>query len=117
MISVFAATVQVLHWSTKTLENVTILANIVVPVFGQLYHWLGSLCPAEGDPPRFLQLYVYDTENEVDNRMAHFGGDNSGLRRDIVEGLIELLDNHNALVQLFRTAREKLLESEVPPFK
>ncbi|GKE35780.1 hypothetical protein Tco_1455102, partial [Tanacetum coccineum] len=48
-----------------------------------------SLCPAEGDPPRFLQLYVYDTENEVDNRMAHFGGDNSGLRRDIVEGARE----------------------------
>ncbi|GJZ17940.1 DNA helicase [Tanacetum coccineum] len=89
----------------------------VFKISGQLYHWLGSLCPAEGDPPRFLQLYVYDTENEVDNRMAHFGGDNSGLRRDIVEGLIELLDNHNALVQLFRTAREKLLESEVPPFK
>nr|GEV80105.1 DNA helicase [Tanacetum cinerariifolium] len=84
---------------------------------GQLYHWLGSLCPAKGDPPRFLHLYVYDTENEVDNRMAHFGGDNSSLRRDIVEGLIELLDNHNALVQLFRTAREKLLKSEVPPFK
>nr|GEU89691.1 DNA helicase [Tanacetum cinerariifolium] len=52
---------------------------------GQLYHWLGSLCPVEGDPPKFLQLYVYDTENELDNRMAHFGGDNSGLRRDIVE--------------------------------
>ncbi|GJS10691.1 DNA helicase [Tanacetum coccineum] len=31
--------------------------------------------------------------------------------------LIELLDNHNALVQLFRTAREKLLDLEVPPFK
>ncbi|GJU24313.1 DNA helicase [Tanacetum coccineum] len=89
----------------------------VFKISGQLYHWLGSLCPAEGDPPRFLQLYVYDTENKVDNRMAHFGGDNSGLRRDIAEGLIELLDNHNALVQLFRTAREKLLESEVLPFK
>nr|GEW20504.1 DNA helicase [Tanacetum cinerariifolium] len=83
----------------------------------QLYHWLGSLCPAEGDPPRFLQLYVYDTKNKVDNRMAHFGGNNSGLRKDIVKGLIELLDNHNALVKLFRIVREKLLQSEVPPFK
>ncbi|GKC56904.1 DNA helicase [Tanacetum coccineum] len=87
----------------------------VFKISGQLYHWLGSL--SEGDPPRFLQLYIYDTKNEVDNRMSHFGGDNSELRRDIVEGLIELLDNHNALVQLFRTAREKLLDSEVPPFK
>ncbi|GKC58357.1 DNA helicase, partial [Tanacetum coccineum] len=89
----------------------------VFKISGQLYHWLGSLCPAEGDPPRFLQLYIYDTKNEVDNRMSHFGGDYSELRRDIVEGLIELLDNHNALVQLFRTAREKLLDSQFPPFK
>nr|GEX58325.1 DNA helicase [Tanacetum cinerariifolium] len=36
---------------------------------------------------------------------------------DIIKGLIELLDNHNALVQLFRIVREKLLKSEVPPFK
>nr|GFA74748.1 DNA helicase [Tanacetum cinerariifolium] len=89
----------------------------VFKISGQLYHWLGSLCPAEGDPPRFLQLYVYDTENEVNNRMSYFGGDGSDLRRDIVEGLIELLDNHNALVKLFRTTHEKLLDEEVPPFK
>nr|GEW79514.1 DNA helicase [Tanacetum cinerariifolium] len=69
------------------------------------------------DVPRFLQLYVYNTKNEVDNRMSYFGGESSDLRRDIMEGLIELLDNHNALMQLFRTAREKLLDSEVPPFK
>ncbi|GKC45808.1 DNA helicase [Tanacetum coccineum] len=89
----------------------------VFKISGQLYHWLGSLVPHDGDPPRFLQLYIYDTENEVNNRMRHFGGDDSGLRADIVEGLIELLNNHNALVQLFRTAREKLLDSEIPPFQ
>ncbi|GJS71072.1 DNA helicase [Tanacetum coccineum] len=89
----------------------------VFKISDQLYQWLGSLCPIEGDPPRFLQLYIYDTENEVDNRMSHFRGNDSELCRDIVEGLIKLLDNHNALVQLFRTAREKLLDSKVPPFK
>nr|GEY86285.1 DNA helicase [Tanacetum cinerariifolium] len=89
----------------------------VFKISSQLYHWLGSLCPVEGERPRFLQLYVYDTDNKVDNHMFHFGGSNSDLRRDIVEGLIELLDNHNALVQLFRTAPKKLLDLEVPPFK
>ncbi|GKC43193.1 hypothetical protein Tco_1060915 [Tanacetum coccineum] len=89
----------------------------VFKISGQLYHWIGSLCPSEGDPPRFLQLYIYDTDNEVDNRMNHFGGDNSELRRDIVEGLINLLDTHNALVQLFRTAREKLKDTHIPNFK
>ncbi|GKB02441.1 DNA helicase, partial [Tanacetum coccineum] len=89
----------------------------VFKISGQLYHWIGSLCPEEGEPPRFLQLYIYDTDNEIDNLMSYFGGDNSVLRRDIVEGLIDMLDTHNALVQLFRTAREKFQDAHVPNFK
>nr|GEW06812.1 helitron helicase-like domain-containing protein [Tanacetum cinerariifolium] len=76
------------------------------------------MCPDKGKTPRFLRLYIYDTANEVKNRMAHFGGENdNGLKKQIVEELIEFLDNHNALVQLFRTARDKYLESDVPEFK
>nr|GEW18878.1 DNA helicase [Tanacetum cinerariifolium] len=89
----------------------------VFKIFGQLYHWLGSLCPVKGEPPRVLQLYIYDTDNEVDNPMSHFGGQNSDLCRDIVEGLIDILDTHNALVHLFRTAREKLANTHIPNFK
>ncbi|GJX32448.1 DNA helicase, partial [Tanacetum coccineum] len=89
----------------------------VFKISGQLYHWIGSLCPADGDPPRFLQLYIHDTDNEVDNRLTHFRGDSNVLRRDIVEGLIDLLDTHNALVQLFRTAREKFQDNHIPNFK
>ncbi|GKE22905.1 hypothetical protein Tco_1434417, partial [Tanacetum coccineum] len=62
-------------------------------------------------------VYFYDTDNEVDNRMSHFGGQNSDLRRDIVEGLIDMLDTHNSLVHLFRTAREKLADTHIPNFK
>ncbi|GJV97843.1 hypothetical protein Tco_1549420 [Tanacetum coccineum] len=55
--------------------------------------------PRRRPVPRFLQLYIYDTANEVKNRMAHFGGEyKGGLKKEIVEGLIEFLDNHNALV-------------------
>ncbi|GKB00538.1 DNA helicase [Tanacetum coccineum] len=43
--------------------------------------------------------------------------DDSQITTKQLPSLIELLDNHNALVQLFRTAREKLPESEVPLFK
>nr|GEY26654.1 helitron helicase-like domain-containing protein [Tanacetum cinerariifolium] len=47
----------------------------------------GSLCPPAEELPRFLQLYIYDTDNEVQNRMHHFKGiDNSQLERGIVEG-------------------------------
>ncbi|GKC73323.1 hypothetical protein Tco_1119206, partial [Tanacetum coccineum] len=60
--------------------------SYVFKVYGQIYHWIGSLCPPAGEPPRFLQLYIYDTNNEVQNRMHHFGGiDNSQLEPKIVE--------------------------------
>nr|GEU36430.1 helitron helicase-like domain-containing protein [Tanacetum cinerariifolium] len=63
-------------------------------------------------------LYIYDTNNKVQNRMAHFGGEEqSGLKREIVKGLIDFLDNHNALVQLFRTARNKRSDANIPEFK
>nr|GEZ25682.1 DNA helicase [Tanacetum cinerariifolium] len=84
----------------------------------QIYHWIGSMCPDEGQSPRFLQLYIYDTTNEVKNRLSHFGNEHEPeLKEEIVEGLIQLLDNHNALVQLFRTARNKYMDADIPEFK
>ncbi|PWA75064.1 hypothetical protein CTI12_AA244130 [Artemisia annua] len=40
-----------------------------------------------------------------------------GLRADIVEDLVALLDDHNELVQLFRTARDKMSQTNIPQFK
>jgi len=43
------------------------------PVFvlnGENYHQIGSLLPKDGEQPRFAQLYIYDTDNELKNRMA-----------------------------------------------
>ncbi|XP_076954306.1 uncharacterized protein LOC143628662 [Bidens hawaiensis] len=48
-------------------------APYVFKVEGQISHWLGSLCPSDGQPPRFLQMYIYDTNNEIRNRMQHLG--------------------------------------------
>lgn len=39
---------------------------------GQNYHRIGSLLPLEGQMPKFAQLYIYDTKNEVNNRLSHF---------------------------------------------
>ena len=36
---------------------------------GQNHHRIGTLLPLEGHSPRFAQLYVYDTANEVTNRI------------------------------------------------
>lgn len=40
---------------------------------GENYHQIGSLLPRPGDEPKFAQLYIYDTDNEVKNRMAVVG--------------------------------------------
>ncbi|GKD75798.1 hypothetical protein Tco_1334080 [Tanacetum coccineum] len=58
----------------------------VFKISGQIYHWIGSLCPEEGDHLRFLQLYIYDTRNEVRNRMQHFSGvGESAINPEIVQ--------------------------------
>jgi hypothetical protein len=41
-------------------------------ISGQNYHRIGSLLPIDGQPPKFAQLYIYDTQNEVNNRLSYF---------------------------------------------
>ncbi|PWA73444.1 nucleic acid-binding, OB-fold protein [Artemisia annua] len=56
--------------------------------------------------------------HEVQHRLSHFEAhERQALREDIIEGLIQFLDDNNALVQLFRTARDKLLEANIPNFQ
>nr|GEV55880.1 DNA helicase [Tanacetum cinerariifolium] len=90
----------------------------VFNISGQIYHWIGSLCPEDDDHPRFLQMYIYDTNNKVKNRMRYFRGlDALGLNPEIVEGLIHVFDEHNGLVRLFRTTRDRCSAGEIPRFK
>lgn len=41
-------------------------------ITGQNYHRIGSLLPSGDERPKFAQLYIYDTNNEIANRMFHF---------------------------------------------
>ncbi|MCO5567881.1 hypothetical protein L7F22_021577 [Adiantum nelumboides] len=43
-------------------------------VHGSLYHQVGSLVPHDSGPPKFAQMYVYDTDHEVQNRMNALEG-------------------------------------------
>ncbi|XP_072060611.1 uncharacterized protein [Arachis hypogaea] len=40
---------------------------------GENYHLMGSLIPPDGYMTKFAQLYVIDTENEIQNRMCVIG--------------------------------------------
>uniref|UniRef100_A0A803PIA8 ATP-dependent DNA helicase n=1 Tax=Cannabis sativa TaxID=3483 RepID=A0A803PIA8_CANSA len=41
----------------------------VFRINGQNYHHIGSLLPEDGRRPQFAQLYIYDTDNEIGNRI------------------------------------------------
>jgi hypothetical protein len=45
-------------------------------IFGQVHHRIGSLLPSQDSPLQFIQLYIYDTTNETENRMQCLNGNN-----------------------------------------
>ncbi|KAF5793172.1 putative helitron helicase-like domain-containing protein [Helianthus annuus] len=94
-------------------------APYIFKIEGQIYHWLGSFypSPSPNERPRFLQMYMYDTENEVSNRLGVFGNDSrSRLNSEIVTLLIQILQNCNKLVKLFRDARDLCQSTDVTSF-
>lgn len=45
-------------------------------VSGQMYHCLGNVEPNPGEGPAFSQMYVFDSQHELENRMNSIPGMN-----------------------------------------
>jgi len=75
----------------------------VFKISGQLCHRIGSLIPNDEARPEYCQLYIFDTDNEVRNRIAVATTSNSDFQPNeaIVASLITMLDTHNSVVQVF----------------
>ncbi|CAN1306098.1 ATP-dependent DNA helicase PIF1 [Linum perenne] len=71
---------------------------------------MGSLLPQPGQQPQYSQLYVFDPNSELQNRLANFSGPNRALEPSIMSNLQTMLDENNTLVQSFRMIRTALLE-------
>ncbi|KAF8117698.1 hypothetical protein N665_0008s0052 [Sinapis alba] len=78
-------------------------------VHGQIIHRIGSLLPEDGNIPEYLQLYIFDTDNELENRKRAFtkGSSSLAIEDNIIVQLIEMLDNNNHLARTFRHARDR----------
>jgi hypothetical protein len=74
---------------------------------GQNHHRIGTLLPADGVNPSFAQLYFYDTDNEVPNRINALNHSDSNIDPIIVDALIRMLDETNSLVKTFQIARDR----------
>ncbi|KAK7400491.1 hypothetical protein VNO78_11699 [Psophocarpus tetragonolobus] len=65
---------------------------------GAIYHNIQGFYPNKGFRPRFLQLYIYDTEHELQNRML----ENPQLHQTLVYKLQQILHRYNPFVHVFR---------------
>jgi hypothetical protein len=96
----------------------------IFKIQGAVCHRIGSLLPRKNDtahsvggrdPPKFAELYIYDTTNEVSNRINAVNPDNDkskDLDKAIVTGLTEMLNECNDLVKKFRMASERIKGNE-----
>ncbi|XP_031094289.1 uncharacterized protein LOC115998774 [Ipomoea triloba] len=69
-------------------------------VQGQIYHFINDLLP-DGCPPRNLQLYFYDTDHEIQNRVESV----ARLEENIVKALIEVM-SCNPYATFFRSLKD-----------
>ncbi|XP_058742589.1 uncharacterized protein LOC131625469 [Vicia villosa] len=83
---------------------------------GQTCHRIGSMLPLPGEKARFAQLYIYDTEHEVQNRFDIFRK-RDGVDINIVEKLSSMLYEHNVHAQSFKMARDILSQGNVADLK
>ncbi|KAM3233061.1 hypothetical protein P3L10_018420 [Capsicum annuum] len=75
----------------------------------QNYHKIESLLLIERSFSRFAQLYIYDTENEVNNRIHAISRDESSkkIHFEIISDVKKMLDENNMLAKSFRMARDR----------
>ncbi|XP_028074574.1 uncharacterized protein LOC114276939 [Camellia sinensis] len=83
--------------ATRTLGVYTFRAQ------GAIYHKIGSLLPNSSERPRYLQLYVYDTDHENENRMS----ENEELHLDLLDKIKNILNAHNSFVHTFRQLAQR----------
>ncbi len=77
---------------------------------GELYHKIGSLCPAEGQQPQFAQLYIHDTKHEHQNRHAVM----PSLDPTTLDQLLTMMYNINPYVEMFKMARDMMAIEGAP---
>ncbi|KAI5419437.1 hypothetical protein KIW84_043567 [Lathyrus oleraceus] len=83
---------------------------------GQSCHCIGNLLPPEVQPPKFAQLYIYDTENKITNQMEGLSNKNKSLP-EVIQSLSDMLYAHNIHAKSFLMVRQWLNQTNVHSLK
>ncbi|KAL5147164.1 Replication protein A DNA-binding subunit B [Glycine soja] len=87
-----------------------------IRIQGQPCHRIGILLPMPGKKPKFAQLYIFDTKNEVQNRI-NVMSQYSGIQNHIVSALSHMLDQHNSHAKSFIMSRDRLAANQANNIK
>lgn len=79
------------------------------------HHLHGTLRPMEGQKPKLCQLYIYDTESKIENRINAFNSHDQ-LDLEIIQAFLQMLDENNKLVKGFRMAQDRFKIEEQEEF-
>ncbi|XP_015927438.1 uncharacterized protein [Parasteatoda tepidariorum] len=74
----------------------------------QVYHQIGSLLPMPKVHPKFLQIYFMVDEEQQNHTRGVYNHIEQMEEREIVDILETFLQNHNHLIQLFKTLSNRL---------
>ncbi|KAK1372495.1 hypothetical protein POM88_028688 [Heracleum sosnowskyi] len=86
----------------------------VYRVHGVVYHQIGSLRPEDSDKAVFSQIYMYDNQQQLEERL-NFPKNDDKLDLEITESLSTMLHRENALVDIYRQVRDRFDELEITP--
>lgn len=79
---------------------------------GQTYHQIGSLHPEVGKKAVFSQLYMFDNERELEERL-NFPSNGDKLDKDITVSLTTMLHRDNELAKTFKHARDRFKDVDL----
>ncbi|GJT56209.1 ATP-dependent DNA helicase PIF1-like protein [Tanacetum coccineum] len=81
----------------------------------QIRVYNSSILPAEGVQPRYAQLYFFDTENEIRNRMSAFVDNDTRETVDeiIVASLIQINNQDTLRVDLYHNLRDAVTRGDI----
>lgn len=84
----------------------------VYKIGGSVYHRSGDLEPRPGNPPRYAQLYIYDSHVEAANHRSA-NSNNSACDRGLMRELTGLLHQTHRYATMYKQIWEKLQENPV----